>query len=282
MRPDWRHPKLPNILYNLANNICIDTELVLPKFDYNLSTYPDEYPIYLALSKLHNVIMDDIVIGYGLGELIQRIYTQLDIDSLSIVTPTWPMAEIFPRIYNIPITDSSDVLYLSNPNGIHGTVISVEEIKELLNQYKLVILDEAYGDYSNVSMITEYTKYDNLIILKTFSKTLSLPGLRLGYCISSNKDIIERLQLTRPSCVSSGFNIDLVPKLIDLIPEHLARMKQTKEVLVSNYNAKHTHGNFVLFDSKPNIKDQVLIKQIDNFYRMSLFNMPLMKEIFND
>ena len=118
--------------------------------------------------------------------------------------------------------------------------------------------------------------------MKTFSKTLPLPGLRLGYCVSSNKQIIEKLQLTRPSCVSNGFNIDLVPKLLDLISGHIDRMEQTRNILVSNYNARSTHANFVLFDSKPNIKNNVLIKQFGNTYRMSLFNMPLLKDIFND
>lgn len=279
MRPDHTQFKYTDIKYNLSNNICIDNQLKLPTIDYKLNTYPDEFNVYYALGTYYNISLENICIGYGLGELIQRIYLHLDIKSVNVIRPTWPMSHIFLDIYNIKIDENSDVLYIANPNGVDGSVLRKEQIIELLNKYRLVILDEAYMDFSGHSMINYIKDYDNLIILKTFSKSLAMPGLRFGYCFA-NKKYIDILQLTRPSCVATSFTVELVPKLLPKIQSHVARMKETKYILVRDYNAIDTSANFVLFKNKPNIKNNVSIKEINNMYRMSLFSLDLLGEIF--
>lgn len=297
MRPDWTKPKI-NSEYNLSNNVCIDTQFVFPNINASsVNQYPDEYPIYNALSKYHNVPMENIAIGFGIGELIQRIYLNIDIGCTTVLNPTWAMSDVFLDIYKKPIRripytnfneldfdnvlDNTDTIYVANPNNVNGQILSNNQVKQLLTKYKLVILDEAYIEFSkNMSMVSELANYSNLLILRTLSKSLPCAGLRLGYCLG-NKDIIQQLQLTRPSCVAHGVTVELVPRLLEQIPSHIDRMLETKQILINDYNGTDCHGNYILFNHKPNIQDNVLIKQVyDNIYRMSLFNKELLPKIF--
>lgn len=299
MRPDWTKPKYSDIKYNLSNNICIDTQLTLPVVDMSaIGAYPDEYPIYIALGKYHNVPVENIAIGLGLGELIQRIYLHLNVGQVTVVTPTWPMAEIFLKIeninyrnieytyfnqldFNLLLTNTTDTIYLANPNGINGTMFSQEQIMLLLDKYKLVIVDEAYMDFANQSMIDYLLSYSNLLILKTCSKSIALPGIRLGYCLGP-ANVIAQLQLVRPSCVAHGATVELAPLALVEISAHVTRMLDTKQYLESRYNTVHSYGNYVLFQDLPPIKDNVAVKEVyPGIYRMALFNKELVTEIFN-
>jgi histidinol-phosphate aminotransferase len=298
MRPDWTKSKYTDIKYNLSNNICIDTQLVLPTIDTAiLNTYPDEYPIYIALSQHHGIPVENIAIGLGLGELLQRIYIHLDLGKVTILSPTWPMAEIFLKIenvdhrmltysdfnqfnFNLLLTETTDSIYLANPNGVNGTMFTREQIMLLLEKYNLVILDEAYMDFADQSMIDQLLNNPNLLILKTFSKSIASPGMRLGYCLGSY-EIISKLQLVRPSCVAHGSTVVLTPLALKEMPNHITRMLATKKYLESNYNTIPSHSNYVLFQTIPQIKDNVIVKEVHpGIYRMALFNQELLTEIF--
>jgi hypothetical protein len=95
-----------------------------------------------------------------------------------------------------------------------------------------------------------------------------------------NIDIIKQIQLTRPNYVAHGLTAKLVPKLLEYIPEHVNRMLETKQIIVKNYDGIDCYGNFVLFDKSPNLQKNVLIKNNNITYRMSLFNKELLPKIF--
>jgi histidinol-phosphate aminotransferase len=70
------------------------------------------------------------------------------------------------------------VIFISSPNNPDGSIISQEEFEEIINLPLLVVLDEAYIEFSSNSRsrISEVKKYDNLIVLRTFSKRAALAG----------------------------------------------------------------------------------------------------------
>lgn len=82
---------------------------------------------------------------------------------------------------------------LCNPNNPTGNLLPMDHILQILKALseKLVAIDEAYFEYSGVSLISELDKYPNLIIIRSFSKGFSSAGLRFGYAISSPKNITE-------------------------------------------------------------------------------------------
>ena len=82
-----------------------------------------------------------------------------------------------------------NVIYLDNPNNPTGKIIPLEEIEEVVKKAAeldiAVIVDEVYGDFmskenSSISLINQY---DNLLIVRSFSKGFGLAGLRIGYVI---------------------------------------------------------------------------------------------------
>jgi histidinol-phosphate aminotransferase len=176
----------------------------------------------------------------------------------------------------------TDTLYIANPNGINGTVINKKDIISLLPYYKYVICDEAYMDFSSQSVIDYYQQYSNLIILKTFSKTIGIPGLRFGFSICSNSEFIDRMQSNRPNCIVVGPAIQLIPEICKIIPDHLNRMNITKKYIESKYDTIPSEGNYVLLRGCNMIDlNNVSVKEVSpNIYRMALFNIELSDKIF--
>ena len=87
------------------------------------------------------------------------------------------------------LTEAHKLIYLDNPNNPTGQAIPLTEIEKLLQAAQktgtVVIIDEAYGDYMSKenSAAALYDKYENLIVIKTFSKGFGLAGLRAGYIL---------------------------------------------------------------------------------------------------
>ena len=204
MRPTWQESRYDDQKINLSNNVCYDSMLltqidtILKSKNFNFRQYPDEYIVYNSISNYHNVYEKNIAIGYGLGELIIRVLKLKQIKKISIVSPTWAMVEVFSNIFGIEhstkLDYSANALYIANPNGLTGKCLSKTEIIELLDKFELVIVDEAYGEFANkeYSVIDIASERDNLIVLKTLSKSLGLAGIRFGYAISNEKTIYER------------------------------------------------------------------------------------------
>lgn len=106
------------------------------------------------------------------------------------------------------ITEELSLIYLDNPNNPTGQLISADNIELILKKAKekgvYVIVDEAYGDFvgrSNSAM-QFVNRYDNLIVLRTFSKGFGMAGIRAGYIIASEELISFMNQISNPYAVS--------------------------------------------------------------------------------
>lgn len=85
------------------------------------------------------------------------------------------------------VTDRTKIVYIANPNNPTGTLETVRSIDLLLEQRipALVVVDECYFEYSGVTVLDRLTAYDNLFVMRSFSKAFGLAGLRVGYGIGS-------------------------------------------------------------------------------------------------
>lgn len=288
MRPDWKETRYNDKKINLSNNVCYDHILlndvskIIKNTEFNLRQYPDEVIVYKSISNYHKIPLENIAIGYGLGELINRILNLKQIKKLSIISPTWTMVEVFCKLQNIEHSTEYDLtansIYIANPNGMTGQCLSRSEIIDIIKKFEIVIIDEAYGEFAEIefSVLALAVKYENLIVLKTFSKTLGLAGLRLGYAISNEK-IIYDLQLYRPSCVMNGVLISIIDQLYEMIPSHIKRMKKTKNYIETHYNCIKSHGNYVLIKDDVSVfENKFIIKTLPNgIHRMALTNLDL-------
>jgi histidinol-phosphate aminotransferase len=79
------------------------------------------------------------------------------------------------------VTDRTKVIFLANPNNPTGNIISEADIRNILDTGVVVVVDEAYYEFSRQTVVALIEEYENLIVLRTFSKWAGLAGLRVGY-----------------------------------------------------------------------------------------------------
>lgn len=99
------------------------------------------------------------------------------------------------------ITEDLDLLIICNPNNPTGQIIGKEDLEEILKRCKekevFLMMDEAFIDFVHMeekkSMKSFINKFNNLLIIKAMTKFFAIPGLRLGYGLTSNLDIIEKI-----------------------------------------------------------------------------------------
>lgn len=96
------------------------------------------------------------------------------------------------------ITPRTKLIFLCTPNNPTGGLIDKEDIKKVLESTDaVVVVDEAYFEFSGVNNVELLNEYENLFILRTFSKVLGLAGMRIGYGLS-NPEIIEYMYRVKP------------------------------------------------------------------------------------
>jgi len=278
IRHDWTQPLPKSEILDLSNNVCYD-KFLDTNFEHSVSTYPDDAEAYRLLSEHYAVSPYNISIGYGSSDIILRILQLYQGNSLQIVNPTWQLAQLYAHHIGYEIKDDADILYIANPNGLTGKALSKNEILSLLPNYKLVIVDEAYCDFSDCSALDTSITADNLIVVKTLSKTIASPGLRFGYCFS-NSDIINRIQNVRPGYVTTSATIPALNKLLPQIGMHISRMLETRKYIEDKYDVVPSEGNYVLFKTRYSLP--VKMKEVNELFRMSLTDIDTFKKFENE
>jgi histidinol-phosphate aminotransferase len=112
--------------------------------------------------------------------------------------------DLYEILYRV--TSKTKLIYIANPNNPTGTAFYREEQERFLKSVPsdvLVVLDEAYSEYFGYSSEEAVSRYENLIVLKTFSKAYGLASLRIGYGISNENIISELEKIRNPFNVTS-------------------------------------------------------------------------------
>ena len=277
----------------------------------DLRIYPQEEENRLKEKIGHylNTPKDHVVVGNGSDELIDRIGRLfLDKGDKAVsVTPTFPIfgysikhqgAECIgvPLLDNFELdepaltdnfTSETKLFYLCSPNNPTANQFNMDEVEDLTEEFPgIVIVDEAYVEYADYSMVPLVDEHDNLIVLRTFSKAFGLAGLRLGYAVTNTdlaKTLTEKTPLPFPVSV---FTLNMGQKLLenlDTVKKTVEELKAEREKLtrklnetkgVESFNSK---TNFVLFNTaKPYVevyqnllKKGVLIKKFGKILHLN-------------
>jgi len=114
----------------------------------------------------------------------------------------------FPEDYSLPrglFEAEGKVMFLCNPNSPSGTAVPPREVKRLAEGFDgIVVVDEAYADFAEEDCLGLFREHDNVIIVRTLSKSFSLAGMRCGFAVA-NEDIVSGL-----AKVKDSFNMDRV------------------------------------------------------------------------
>lgn len=219
-----------------------------------------------------------------------------------------------PDDYNLKADDlleyakqvNAKMIMLSNPNNPLSIAHNKSELEKIIEKFDgIVVIDEAYVDFSNIeSYINKIDKYDNLVVLRTLSKSFGLAGLRLGFGISNEKLIYEMSKVIPPYNLS-----DLIAEFAVVAMAHKDRAAESvkqivqmreefKEFLIAqNFEVFDSQSNFLTFTTPfaKKIYDEATKKdfsfkyytqgRLDGYIRLSIGTkeeMELLKEIITE
>ncbi len=174
-----------------------------------LRLYPDSNttPLVNALAEYYGVKPEQVFVGVGSDDVISMAFMTFFNSEQPILFPdvTYSFYDVWAELYRIPYKtcpldenwhictedykQPNGGIIFPNPNAPTGVLESLDAVEEILraNRDVVVIVDEAYVDFGGVSALPLLEKYDNLLVVQTFSKSRAMAGLRIGFCIGNEK-----------------------------------------------------------------------------------------------
>lgn len=220
-------------------------EIAAAVTDVHFNRYPDPYAneVRAGFASYFGVPKECVMAGSGSDEVISVVMNAFlqKGDTVLTVAPDFSMYAFYASLVeckvvtvqkNADYTIDTDLLIetanrenarlivFSNPCNPTGRVLEKEAVRRLITSVKsLVVLDEAYMDFSDQSLLSEFSQYDNLLILKTCSKAVGMAAVRLGFAVGQ-KRLIDVLQ-----AVKSPYNLNTLTQTIGTVifshPEYL-------------------------------------------------------------
>ena len=182
----------------------------------NLYSDPDASQLKKAIADALNVERENVAVFNGSDEALAFFFAGFCDKGATINDITYGFYKVFARFYGVETTvvplkedftvsvsdyaDKKGTVFLANPNAPTGIALNTESIAELAlqNPARLVVVDEAYVDFGAESAVKLLKDCKNIAVVRTFSKSRSLAGGRLGFTIAS-KEIIADLEKVRNS-----------------------------------------------------------------------------------
>ena len=179
----------------------------------NLRLYsdPSNKALKEKLAEIYKVGPDNIYVSNGSDDILNFAFMAFGDRGAAFPDITYGFYKVFAKLYGIdsqiiPLEEDfaidenkyfglDKLIVIANPNAPTGLSLSLDKIEKIVssNKNSVVLIDEAYVDFGGESCYGLIDKYDNLLVVRTFSKSRSLAGARLGFAIAS-KEIIKDLE----------------------------------------------------------------------------------------
>jgi histidinol-phosphate aminotransferase len=182
-----------------------------------VAMYPEYEGIRRRLARFFHVAPEELLISNGGDEalrLVADVFLEPGTRAL-VIEPTFPMYHFYASLagaqlvrlrYGADMSFPLDevcralargprVLFLANPNNPTGTLVPLSQLQTVLTAARrtVVVVDEAYWEFSGVTALGWIRRYPNLVVTRTFSKAAGLAGLRLG-CLFANRELADTLR----------------------------------------------------------------------------------------
>jgi histidinol-phosphate aminotransferase len=275
------------------------------------SRYPPFFPEELAkrLAAFSGWQSEGILVGNGSNELIQALLIVTVEKGKRVVfpQPTFALYKLLTSILGgdcdevyltadlrfdvaklLMAVQDADVTILCTPNNPTGTALTLDELRQILRAARgLVIVDEAYHEFSRRTVVPLLREFENLVVLRTFSKAMAMAGLRVGYLLS-HPDIVGEIAKAKLPYNLNVFSMaaaeaavehfDLLKPQIDLLIDERERVfRRLNEI--QTVRAYPSEANFIAFETELSpgpifdalYAEGILIRDISRYPMLSQF-----------
>ena len=249
-----------------------------------------------AISRFEQVNMEEILCGNGAAELffaaVQAVWPQKAL----VIAPSFSEYEEALRSvgaeieyyylceednfqiredYVDKLSEEIDMIFLCNPNNPTGQTIDRDMLIKILDRCKkqniVVVLDECFLEFldepNRYEMSNLRGEYPNLLIIKAFTKIFSMPGLRLGYAISSNQDILEEMSwklqqwnVSVPAQMAGVAALEKPKEYIRQTREYVSGQREYMRNIMKmmGYVVFASKANYLFFKGRPGLEKEAL------------------------
>lgn len=264
-------------------------EEVLNEIDANIiATYPNPKKCAEYIAEWVNVPRECILVTNGSSyaiKMIFEIYADYN-DRIIMTNPTFEMYGVYATMYGacpVRVDYGNDYIFpyekfveemecgakiavIVNPDNPTGSILEQEKLINLIELARkkdtILIVDEAYFGYYDKTVIDKILKYDNLIVLRTFSKIMGLAGIRLGF-VAANKQIIKDIKQVSSNADANVIALKFGEKLMqrkDILEKLIEDFKREKAYLEkkltdNNIPYVKTNSNYVLIPCNKDLQN---------------------------
>lgn len=209
----YYNPKLHGELRLDTNTNVLGSNPAASKYlaetTWDLNGYPNTYSNGLreALAELHGLQSENLIAGNGSDEMLDvtfKTFTNWG-DNCVVPVPSYTLYDYFVEMnggkaIEVDLTDDfqldvdsmvrqdAKVAIMPSPNNPTGNCFRQKDVEDILSRFEgIVVVDEAYVEYADSSMIGRVEEFDNLVVLRTFSKAYAMAALRVGYAATNRK-----------------------------------------------------------------------------------------------
>ncbi len=279
----------------------------LSNIEWNRYPPIDASDLIDAISSYTHHPASGIVAANGSNEIIQTIFQTFceKEDKVAIVSPGFA---IYPRLakildletVEIPLlpdfrfdvssmlekSRESKMLIFASPNNPAGTALSIEEITEIVKNYKgMVVVDEAYFNFYKKTSQKLLKKVENLIIIRTFSKAFGLAGIRLGYLLTipAIATLIRKVKLPFSVGIFQQIAGGVMIRNKRYIEETVAKIISERDKVfrelekIPGINPIPSFTNFILFESNTRPAKHILAALYKRGVLLRYFKHPILE-----
>lgn len=184
-----------------------------------LAKYPDPLctEVRKVIAEKHEVGVSNVFAGNGSDEVLAlciRAFVERDGGSVGFFDPSYSLYPVLAEIeavetrpveldenfgWQMPDGYEASLFFLTNPNAPTGMLFPKEKVEAFVKTFSgVVLIDEAYVDFAGEDCMDLATKYNNVLVARTLSKSYALAGIRFGYCVG-NHALIEALYKIKDS-----------------------------------------------------------------------------------
>ncbi|MEJ5206265.1 histidinol-phosphate transaminase [Acinetobacter junii] len=307
-------PKIQNLLklntnenpYPPSPKVVDAVQAVLTHQADALRLYPDPDATVLkqAIAKQQNVDVSQVFVGNGSDEVLAHIFKAFFIQQKPILYPdiTYSFYPVYSQFFGvqtkqIPLNEKFEIdisdyeqenggIIITNPNAPTSIALGLNKIEKVLkaNPNRVIVIDEAYVDFGAESAVDLVSRYENLVVCQTTSKSRSLAGLRVGFAIGQ-AHLIAALEAVKNSFNSYPIDRFAIAAAVasfedqDYFQEQCEKVIVSREKLVANltelgFNVLPSKANFIFATHSLHDAAQLAEKLREQGIIVRYFNKP--------